>query len=79
MDLQVATGRRPVTQRIAASIFDEGVAGFLWGSTLEASWTNVTLFYERAPPHLSIVSPPQRLSVRLPEVREAADRIGVRI
>ena len=76
---QVATGQRAVTQGIARSIFDEGAAGFLWWSTLEGGWTNVTLFHERALPHISIVARPKRLSIRLPEVKEAAERIGVRI
>lgn len=76
---QVATLRRAATQRLAISIFDEGAAGLLWWSTLEAEWTNVTLFYERALPRVSHVSPPVTLSTRLPEVQEAADRLGIRI
>ena len=76
---QVATGRRTVTQRIARSIFDEGATGFLWWSALEGEWTNVTLFYERALPHVSIVAHPRRLSIQLPEVKEAAERIGIQI
>ena len=74
---QVATGRRTVTQRLARSIFDEGAAGFLWWSTLEGEWTNATLFYERALPHVSIAARPKRLSIRLPQVKEAAERIGI--
>ena len=76
---QVATGQRTVTQQIARDIFDEGAAGFLWWSTLDGGWTNVTLFHERALPHVSIVARPRKLSIRLPEVQEAANRIGVRI
>lgn len=75
----VATSRRAVTQRIASSIFDEGAGGLLWWSTLEAEWTNVTLFYERALPHVSIVAHPRRLSIRLREVKEAAERIGIQV
>jgi hypothetical protein len=76
---QVATMRRSVTQRIAASIFEEGAAGMLWWSTLEAEWTNVTLFYERALPSISVAVPPRRLSTRLPEVQRAAQQLGMRI
>jgi hypothetical protein len=47
---QVATLRREVTQRLAVSIFREGGAGMLWWSTLDAEWTHVTLFQERALP-----------------------------
>jgi len=76
---QVATMRRPTTQRIAASIFTEGADGILWWSTLEAEWTNVTLFHERALPHVALVSRPRRLSTDLPEVQQAAEHLGVRI
>jgi hypothetical protein len=76
---QVATMRRPVTQHIAASVFREGAGGLLWWSTLEAEWINVTLFHERALPHVVIGAPPRALSTRLSEVREAAEHLGVAI
>lgn len=76
---QVATMRRSVTQRIAAAIFEEGAGGLLWWSTLEAEWTNVMLFYERALPAVSIAAPPRRLSTRLTEVQQAAQQLGIRI
>lgn len=76
---QVAAGRRSVTQAIAAALFDEGIAGFSWWSTLEAQWTNLTLFYERALPFVSLAARPVPLSVELREVREAAERLGVRV
>jgi hypothetical protein len=76
---QVATLRRAVTQRIAADIFAEGVIGLRWWSTLEAEWTNVTLFHERAVRHVSIVEAPRRLSTRLIEVQQAADHLGIHV
>jgi hypothetical protein len=76
---QVATPRRSTTQRVAARIFKEGAAGILWWSTLNAEWTHVTLFHERVLPVVSIVGLPARLSVEMPEVREAADYLGVRM
>lgn len=76
---QVATRRRTVTQRIAQSIFDDGAIGLLWWSTLEAEWTNVTLFHERAVPMVSAVNPPVRLSTKLPEVQQAAEQLGIAI
>lgn len=76
---RVATPQRPVTQRIAAAIFDEGAAGLHWWSALNADWRNVTLFYERAAPHVRLAAPPVRLSVQLPEVRSAAEHLGVNI
>ena len=76
---QVATLRRTVTQRLAATIFAEGLTGLRWWSTLEAEWTNVTLFHERALPHVSIEEAPRRLSTRLREVQQAAEHLGIRI
>ena len=76
---EAATGRRSVTQRIASALFDEGITGFSWWSTLEAEWTNLTLFQERALPFVSVAERPVPLSVELAEVREAAERLGVHI
>lgn len=76
---QVATTRRIVTQAIAASVFKEGADGMLWWSTLDAEWTNLTLFYERALPHVAIALPPRSLSTELPEVQLAAQHLGLRI
>lgn len=76
---RVATMRRVVTQQIATSIFDEGVGGFLWWSTLDAEWINATLFHERALPHTSIVAPPRALSIDQAEVRQAAEQLGIAI
>jgi hypothetical protein len=75
----IATRRRSVTQAIAASIFDEGADGLSWWSTLDADWTNLTLFHERALPRVAVAAPPRRLSVRLPEVRAAAEALGIRL
>ena len=75
----VATRRRVVTQQIARRIFDEGVGGLVWWSTLAAEWTNVTLFYERVIGKVSLLAPPRTLSTDMPEVQQAADDLGVRI
>lgn len=72
----VATHDRSVTQRIARTIFDEGHPGFAWWSTLEASWTNVTLFAERVRNGLQVAEN-QELTTDHPIVREAAAAIGV--
>lgn len=76
---QVATLRRMVTQAIATSIFREGAVGLSWWSTLDAEWTNVTLFHERALPRIRIAQPPRRLTTRDADVRGAAVRLGVAI
>ena len=74
----VATGIRRVTQRIAATAFDDGAVGLSWWSTLEASWTNVTLFAERLAERLPIVET-EVLSLDHPALIEAAERLGVRL
>jgi hypothetical protein len=75
----VATRDRRVTQEIALRIFQEGVRGFGWWSTLESAWPNVTLFAERASARLALVGSPELLTVRHPMVREAAEAIGVQL
>ena len=73
----VATRERTVTQGFAMRIFEEGMLGLSWWSTLEATWPNVTLFAERASPLLTLVGAPELLSVHHPVVRTAAQNIGV--
>lgn len=75
----VATRDRGVTRGIALRIFEERVPGFGWWSTLDAAWPNVTLFAERASARLALVGQPERLTVAHPQVRLAADAIGVRL
>ena len=76
---RVATGDRTVTQRVAVDLFEEGIPGFAWWSTIEASWSNVTLFAERAVPSLRVDGDPEPLTLRSPSVREAADAVGIRL
>lgn len=76
---EVATRRRSRTQPIALGIFEEGLSGFGWWSTLEASWANVTLFAERARPALAVAADPEPLTTTHPVVRAAAERLGVRL
>lgn len=73
----VASSNRTETQRIAASLFRDGATGFSWWSTLEAAWTNVTLFYERALPHVRVATPPRPLSTHDGHVRAAAARLDI--
>lgn len=75
----VATRDRHSTQPMALAIYDEGVAGFEWWSTIEASWINVTLFEERVADRLTLVGDPEPLTLEHPAVREAADLVGVRL
>jgi hypothetical protein len=75
----VATRNRTVTQPMALELYREGLSGFLWWSTLEASWSNATLFAERAAPRLKMVETPEPLTTGLPALRAAAEALGVRL
>ncbi|HJP65376.1 MAG TPA: hypothetical protein VKA30_03630, partial [Actinomycetota bacterium] len=55
-----------------------GGPGFAWWSTLESSWSNVTLFVERAGPRLEIEAGPEPLTIEHPAVQAAADALGIR-
>jgi hypothetical protein len=73
----VATTNREVTQPMAVAIYEEGVPGFEWWSTIEASWINVTLFEDRVTERLTIVGEPEPLTLDHPAVRDAAEAVGV--
>jgi hypothetical protein len=75
----VATRDRAVTRAMALRIFAEGVTGFAWWSTLEASWTNVTLFAERAAPQLELARNLELLSIEHPVLTAAAAALGVNL
>jgi RES domain-containing protein len=73
----VATGNRTATQRLALDLHAEGIPGFAWWSTLEASWANVTLFAEAAAGSLRLAADPLALALDVPELRLAAETLGV--
>ncbi len=73
----VATGERDASQRVARGVFSEGAAGFSWWSTIEASWTNLTLFDERCRGALTVAERPVTLTTRSPELLTAAERLGI--
>lgn len=74
---RVATRVRKVTRQWARVLYDEGVPGFEWWSTIEASWINATLFADRTVGSLAVVGEPEALHVDHPAVREAAAVVGV--
>jgi RES domain len=74
---RVATRDREVTQEMALTLYEEGLSGLEWWSTIEASWINVTLFAERAVGRLALSGEPEPLSTSHPAVREAAEVVGV--
>ena len=73
----VATRTRSTTQQVAGTLFAEGIPGFGWWSTLEASWPNATLFAERALDALNVAEGPREIGIDDPVVRAAAAAIGV--
>lgn len=78
---RVASRDRGVTQPMATAAFAAGALGLSWWSTLDAAWTNVTLFAERTLDArlLRLEGPPERLTVRHPAVRTAAAHLAIPI
>lgn len=74
---RVATRTRSSTREVAGDLFAEGVPGFGWWSTLEASWPNVTLFAERVVNVIHVADGPREIAIEDPVVRVAAAAIGV--
>jgi hypothetical protein len=74
---RLATRSRPVTQRVAADLFDAhpDAVGLHWWSVLEASWINWTLF-DRAAAALGLTEV-RELRIDDPVVREAAALLGL--
>jgi hypothetical protein len=70
----VASRERALTQAMAARAFDAGALGLSWWSTLDAAWTNVTLFAERTLDQgmVTLERTPEKLTTRHPVVAAAA-------
>jgi hypothetical protein len=75
----VAVRDRAVTQAMAVRVFEAGASGLSWWSTLDAAWTNVTLFAERTLDArlVRVVVPPERLSLTHPAVVAAAEHLAI--
>ena len=75
----VASRDRMVTQAMAVRAFEAGALGLSWWSTLDAAWTNLTLFAERTLETGAVVvaGRPEALSLRHPAVVAAADRLAI--
>lgn len=74
---EVATGRRRATQALALERFQAGAVGLSWWSTLEAEWTNVTLFDVRLPEGALRTLGFTVLTTSHPSLIAAADRLGI--
>jgi hypothetical protein len=75
----VASRDRAVTQAMAVRAFEAGALGLSWWSTLDAAWTNVTLFAERTIQAGAVVveGSPEPLSMRHPALVAAAEHLAV--
>lgn len=73
----VATHARSATRDVARGLFAEGLPGFRWWSTIEASWSNATLFAERVQRTIRVAEGPREIDIDDPAVRLAAAAIGV--
>lgn len=75
----VASRDRAVTQAMAARAHDAGAVGLSWWSTLDAAWTNVTLFAERTleAGAVFVDGVPEPLSLRHAAVVAAADHLAI--
>ena len=75
----VASRDRAITQAMALRAFEAGASGLSWWSTLDAAWTNVTLFAEQTLHAGAVVvhGAPQALSLRHPAVVAAADHLAL--
>ena len=77
---RVASKDRAVTQPMAVAAFEDGALGLSWWSTLDAAWTNVTLFAERSIAVGALtVTGTERLTIRHPAVQAAAAHLGIPI
>ena len=77
---RVASRDRSITQPMAVAAFMEGALGLSWWSTLDAAWTNVTLFAERTLGAGAVtVVGTERLTIRHPVVQATAAHLGIPI
>ncbi len=75
----IATHEREITQALSNSVYNMGAGGFVWWSTLEATWSNVTLFASRVKNKIKIADNIEPLNVKMKLVREAAKLLGINI
>lgn len=75
----VAGRDRAVTQSMAVRLFEAGGLGLSWWSTIDAAWTNVTLFAERTIDlgALELSGSVEPLTVGHRAVVAAADRLAI--
>ncbi len=75
--VEVSTHDRVISTKVSKYLYDKKYDGFLWWSSLESKWTNVTFYESGAAKRLKVQGEIQPLSINLAELKEAADYIGV--
>jgi hypothetical protein len=75
----VASRERTVTQGMAVRAFEAGALGLSWWSTLDAAWTNTTLFAERTleTGMVTVEGVPEKLTTKHPAVVAAAAHLVI--
>lgn len=73
----IATLDRNITQKVAQTIYAGGTDGFWWWSTLEARWSNATLFSARVAKRLSVVEEVVPLTIKTEMVVQAAQVLSL--
>lgn len=74
----VVSSHRQITQDMTRKLYDEGLAGFTWWSTLDSSWKNVTLFESRVRSSLQLAGDIVALHLNIYEVQQAAKHLHMR-
>lgn len=75
----MATRNRDVTQKLAKDIYEKGLDGILWCSTIEAKWTNASLFLSRIRGKIKVAGGIEVLDVNHTVVVEAAEILNIRL
>ena len=75
----ISSTDRKETQHVARLLYEEGLDGFSWRSSLEPSWVHMTLFQSRISPYLSIKGEVRLLDVQMPEIKELAQKWDLNI
>lgn len=73
----IATSDRKSTQNVSSRVYTKNADGFLWWSTLEAKWSNATLFFSRVSTKLQVMEEPVGLHVKNNLVMDAARWLNI--
>lgn len=76
--MAIATHDREITKGLCKMIYDKQVDGFIWWSTIEAKWSNVTLFESRVKNKIQVqkIIP---LTTAMADVKKAAKLLQIKL